>query len=499
MSSVAPSLIHLAADAAMDGSSPSATEMPMLDKHQPHTLRRSLRIVTMAWGFGAVWMYATTGAARTQFAKSMGMSDAAFGLMSAIPNLGLLLQVIASYLIERYGNRKKLFLIAGTIHRLLWILIAAIPWLPIPMSEHWWVFLAFLALTTAIANMNDPAWLIWMADLVPDTIRGRYFGRRGQLGRMVGIATTISIGFILDQAKAVDQQTLQRTISVLFIIASMFGAVDILMFKWVPDEYRKPVEQKPPFFTMLAQPLKHPAFRRFLAFRATLFFAIGYIEYYAWLYLFDVVEMSNWRANVMLVAVPTIVTMCTFPLWGRLVDRLGCRPVLLIAGVMITHGALSWMFVTKDNWWFGYFAVLSATMAWPGVELASQNILLDMADSDTNVQGGSAYIAVHSAVIGVAGICSGLFASLVVEQLHDWHAVILGWPVTYHGLLFFISAVLRLTSLIWLIGMPEPESYTTPAAFRYIVGNIYANVNTVLVNGWRGFGRMKKILRSSRR
>ena len=476
----------------MDGTPSTADASPMLTKHQPHTLRRSLRIITLAWGFGAVWMYMTTGAARTQYGKTMGMSDAAFGIMAAIPNLGLLFQVVASYVIERYGNRKKLFLVAGTIHRLLWILIAAIPWLPVPQSEHWWLFLLFLALTTALANMNDPAWLIWMADLVPDRIRGRYFGRRGQLGRLVGMATTLSIGFILDSAKAVDQQTLQRVISLLFIFASACGAVDILMFKWVPDEHRSKPQKKPPFFWMLAQPLKHPAFRRFLAFRATLFFAIGYIEVYAWLYLFDVVEMSNWRANVMLVAVPTIVTMSTFPLWGRLVDRLGCRPVLLIAGVMITHGALSWMFVTKENWWFGYIAVLTATMAWPGVELASQSVLLGMADSDTNEVGGSAYVAVHSAVIGIAGICSGLFGSLIAHNMHDWHAVILGWPVTYHGLLFFISAVLRLTSLIWLIGMAEPQSYTARAALRYMVSSIYANVQTVFVGGWRGLEWIKR-------
>lgn len=482
----------------MDGSSLTPTPPPLLDKHQPHSLRRSLRIITLAWGFGAVWMYATTGAARTQFGKTMGMSDAAFGIMAAIPNLGLLLQVIASYLIERYGNRKKLFLVAGTIHRLLWIVIASIPWLPIPQTEHWWLFLLFLAMTTSLANLNDPAWLIWMADLVPDRIRGRYFSRRGQLGRFVGMATTLSIGFILDQAKAVDQQTLQRTVSVLFIIAAVCGSVDILMFRWVPDEHRKPPVKKPPFFKMLAQPLKHPAFRRFLCFRATLFFAIGYIEYYAWLYLFDVVEMTNWRANVMLVAVPTVVTMCTFPLWGRLVDRLGCRPVLLIAGVMITHGALSWMFVTKDNWWIGYIAVLSATMAWPGVELASQSVLLDMADSDTNVEGGSAYVAVHSAVIGVAGICSGLFASVIAHHLHDWRATILGWPVTYHGLLFFISAVLRLSSLLWLIGMVEPQSYTARAALRYIVSNIYANVQTVFVNRWRGLEWLRRMVGKKR-
>ena len=482
----------------MDGS-PDTTAPPLLEKHEPKTLRRSLRLITIAWGFGAVWMYTCTGAARTQYAKSMNMSEFGFGMMAAIPHIGLLLQVLASYIIERFGRRKRLFLIAGTTHRLLWIVIAAIPWMPVPQTEHWWLLLLFLAMTTTLANLNDPAWLIWMADLVPDRIRGRYFSRRGQLGRFVGMATTLTIGFILDKASAVDGQMLQRVISILFLIAACFGALDILLFKFVPDEHRVRRGPMPPFWQMLTLPLKHPQFRRFLGFRATLFFAIGYVEQFAWLYLFDVVKMSNWRANVMLVAIPTIVTMATFPLWGRLVDRLGCRPVLLIAGVMITHGALSWMFVTPDNWWIGYIAVLSATLAWPGVELASQNILLDMADSDTNDVGGSAFVAVHSAVIGIAGFCSGMFAGYLAENLHNWQAVILGWPITYHGVLFFISAVIRLCSLLWLIGMVEPESYTTRAALRHMVGNIYTNVQMIAVNRWRGLEWLWKFIRKWRR
>jgi len=479
----------------MDG----LVQSPKPEKHAPHTLRRHLRIVTAACAFWAVWNYCVAGGIRVRFASSMGMSEFGFGLMGAIPHAGLLLQVCASYMIERYGHRREIFLVAGIIHRGLWILIAAIPWLPVPPTEHWWLLLLTLWISTMLANLSDPSWLVWMADFVPDRLRGRYFARRGQVGRFTGMAVTLLVGWILDRSTTADSHTLQRTISILFIIGAIAGMVDIGLFKWIPDEHRRDHRQPINFRRMLTEPLRHPAFRRFLAFRGMLFFGIGYIEVFAWKYLFDVVEMDNIEAHIMLVAIPTIATMLTFPIWGRLVDRLGCRPVLLISGVLITHGAISWAFVTKEGWegsqwWIGYMAVLSATMAWPGVELASQNMLLSMADSETNKTGGSAYVAVHSVVIGMAGMLSGIFGGLFAEHMQHWRGVILGFPFTYHGLLFFISAGLRLASLVWLIGMPEPGSRTAREALRYMLGNIYANVQTVFVTSRRGLGWVKKVV-----
>ncbi len=480
----------------------SASPIVVLEKHKPRTLRRALTFVTISCGFWAVWNYCVNGAPRIRYADSMGMGEFGYGLLGAMPHAGLLIQVISSYLMEKYGGRKRIFLIAGITHRAMWILIALIPWIPgVTPDHHWWLLLLMIWATTSLGNLSDPAWLVWMADFIPDRIRGRYFARRGQVGRFVGMAMTLLVGFILDRAMTdagKDPLILQRTISLLFIVGAVCGMIDIGLFKWVPDEHRRDHTKPINFFQMLAQPLKHPAFRRFLAFRGTLFFGIGYIEVFVWKYLLDdVVKMSNWQANLMLVAIPMISSMLTFPIWGRLVDKLGCRPVLLIAGVLITHGAISWAFVTHDgwhgdSWWIGYMAVLSAAMAWPGVELASQNLLLQMADTDTNKAGGSAYVAVHSVVIGIAGSLSGIFGGTIAETLKDWHDEWMGMTVTYHGLLFLISAGIRLASLVWLIGMPEPQSYTARAALRYMVASIYTQVQVVVVAPFRGLAKLKR-------
>jgi MFS family permease len=205
-------------------------------------------------------------------------------------------------------------------------------------------------------------------------------------------------------------------------------------------------------------------------------FSVGYIGQFIWLYLFEVAEMSNTRANVMLVVMPLVTLFIFNPVWGRLIDRLGCKPVLIIAGLSIVHGSLAWVFITKDQWVVGYLAIILATAAWPGIELANFNIMLRLSDRYAGKPERSGYVAVNSLFGALAGVLSGLFGGAVAEAFKDWHGSLFGWPLTYHGLLFLISGGLRLAALGWLIGLEDPKAYTTRAALRYMGSNFYSNL-----------------------
>lgn len=466
-----------------------AVSVPDVQLNNARPLRQTLRLITLAWVFGAVWMHITTGAVMTRYAKALGVEAFGFGLLAAIPFAGALVQLPASYLMEKYGRRKRMFITAGIAHRSMWLVIAAIPWIA-PEAGWWWMLMLALAISTAMANMINPPWITWMADTVPERIRGRYFSRRGQYGRAVGVVTTVLIGFALDRATQIDPLTLRRVISGVLVIGALCGITDIAMFRGVPDHDEPPGNPDLSLGRLLAEPLRDRNFRRFLGFGATLTFAVGYVGQFIWLYLFDVLGMSNLKANVMLVAVPLTVSLLTFPLWGRLVDRLGCRPVLAIAGLMIVHGGASWVFVTKDHWWLGYLAVCSATAAWPGVELATANLLMNIGATESAERRHSAYVAVYSIVIAAAGVASGLFGGVFAQTMRDWHGSLMGVPLTYHGLLLLISAALRLSALIWLIGLEEHHAYSARAAIRYMAANIYSNVQQSLFAPARGLVRL---------
>jgi len=222
-------------------------------------------------------------------------------------------------------------------------------------------------------------------------------------------------------------------------------------------------------------------------------FAIGYMGQFVWLYIFDVLGLSNTQANIILVVVSLVVMMLSFPVWGRLVDRLGRKPVLVISSLLVVHGGASWAFVQKDNWWFGYIAVLVATAAWPGIEVSVFNILLNLTNSKDGQRRSVGYVAINSLVVAVAGVLSGLFAGIVAKSLKGWTGTLFGWSMTYHSVLFIISAVLRLASLAWLIGLKDTEAYSTRDALRYVVAHIYSNVQQAVFMPTRLLGRLGRI------
>jgi MFS family permease len=447
------------------------------DSVSEQNLRDSLRRIIVAWLFGAAWMYLASGASFTRYAKLLNVSHFGFGVLATVPFLGALVQLPASLLLERYGGRKTVFLWCASISRALWLVIAALPWL-FPPAWQWPALLATMLLSTVLANITSPAWMTWMGELIPGRIRGRYFSRRTQLGQAVGLVLSILSGLALDWPGE-ERLLLRNVIAGLFALAAVFGVADILMFLRVPDPARAPIRPSLGFRDLVRAPLADRNFRRLLGFSFTMTFATGYIGQFVWLYLFDVAGMGNSRANVMLVTLPLVVGMVCYPFWGRMVDRFGSKPVLVAAGLLVINGATGWIFVTRENWVWGYLLVLLSTAAWPGMDIAGFNLLLRMAEGGAQRRtSNTAVIAINSVVVAVAGTLSGLFGGAVAERLGDgWHATLGGCRLTYHGVLFIGSGVLRAAALVWLIGLKEPErKVATREALEQMASGLYSNL-----------------------
>jgi MFS family permease len=303
----------------------------------------------------------------------------------------------------------------------------------------------------------------WMADVIPARLRGRFNARRIQFGQAVGLVLSLLAGVALDWPDPAQKTLLRHIISGMFGLAGILGMVDILLFLRVPDP--KPVHHHPTLSLreLVRQPLANPSFRVFLCYSALMTFATGFVGQFVWLYVFDEVGMSNLRANLLLITVPTLVSMGVYPFWGRLVDRFGSKPALLLAGLIVINGASSWILVTRTSWVPGYLLVLTAVLAWPGMELAGFNLLLRLADSGNRTRASSAVVAINSLAVAIAGTLSGLFGGLVAEWLGPhWRVTVLGWPVTFHGVLFLASGVLRALALLCVLFLKE-KSVCPPA------------------------------------
>src|SRR5688500_14500622 len=231
-------------------------------------LRRTLGIVTIAWMFGSVWLTATSGAPMTMFARGLRASEFEYGLLSALPFIASLLSMPASLVTDRTGARKKIFLWGLYLQRLMWFPIALVPVLIVRQfgitaaAPAMGTFLVWVFIMHAGQAIGGPAWVSWMADLVPDRTRGKYFSRRRQWGILTAIPTAFLAGWLLDRLH--NPQGPGNALTVLwwcagiFMAAAVFGLVDIHLFRWVPEPPVDPARRREPLRSIFARPLRDP-------------------------------------------------------------------------------------------------------------------------------------------------------------------------------------------------------------------------------------------------
>jgi MFS family permease len=453
-------------------------------------LRRAVTLVTAAWVFGSVFVNLTSGAPLTLFATHLGATNFEFGLLTAIPFLTSLLSLPASLLTERLGQRRRIFLWGLYSLRLMWFPLAL---LPLWMVGHYgleqrrhamMLFLLLFTLMNCGQAVGGPAWTSWMADIVPDRLRGRYFSYRRQWGNLSGLPAALLAGWLLDVPSL--NGTPMRVMGVcaaLFVVGAVCGNIDIAHFHFVPEPPRAP-QRGAKLMRSFAAPLKDRKFLWFAAFVGTMTFAISFMGQFVTLYLVEQVKLKNLGTQVVTLAAPMIAQLLVLPVWGMAADRMGKKPLLKIASFGLVPVGLGWCLIKPDmagGAWLG--AALSGLGAalWAGFEVANLNMTLEM--SGAQGEGGSAYVAVNSVIINVAGCLGGLAAGFIGMALSDWSWTVPGFKtVTFYDVLFVLSGVLRLlAAAVFLPRLAEPAARPTIHTLRYMTANIYNNLYSAVL------------------
>jgi MFS family permease len=456
-------------------------------------LRNALGFVTVSWVFGSVWATAIGGAPFSLFARDLGASAFQIGVLAALPFIASLVSMPASLITERTGARKKIFLCSLYTQRLLWIPIALLPtWLFArgshgPGSAAVLLFMGLILLMHSAGAMGGPGWMSWMADIVPDRLRGKYFSRRRQWGIVSAIPAALLAGWILDHnvpgGSGHPAITLQWC-AIIFLCAAVFGVIDIHLFNYVPNVPMQP-RTSVPILRLLGRPLRDPQFLCFGGFVATLTFAVSFMGQFVTFYLIEKIGVSGTGIQLMLLVAPMLAQLLVLPVWGNAVDRMGKKPVMAIASLGLVPVGLGWCFMGPGSYALGYLLSVAGAVLWTGVEVANLNFVLELSGSEKGENGGSAYVAMNSVIINVAGCVGGLSAGVIAKVLHDWH-----WQpgipgiasVGYYEILFALSGVLRLVAaVVFLPMLVEKTAGTAGETIRFMGANIYNNLfNAIL-------------------
>src|SRR5262245_62296811 len=161
---------------SLPGSAPALSSGPLpatdAPADKPWTqLRPSLQASLFEGATAEVFGACAGGGVLTAWALHLGASPLVIGLLGALPVACNVLNLPAAWLTHVVG-RKRLAVAAVGASRLVYLPLVAFPYLPVSDTTRPRLFIALIVCNAVLAVIGNNAWIAWMGDLVPASVRG---------------------------------------------------------------------------------------------------------------------------------------------------------------------------------------------------------------------------------------------------------------------------------------------------------------------------------------
>lgn len=437
----------------------SSSGVSCVDALDDATRQRALTLGILQGVLGTIGAWLVGGWFLNFFAMELGAQGTMMGIFFAIPNFIAVVRIAAPYFVNRCDNRKAVWLGCSVVGRVLslGLPLLAFPQFRPPGVNPVWILIALICAITIVDTVGGVAFISWFADLVPEGIWGRYFARRNLFMAVpVGLVPLVG-GYLMDQYVHHHPAAKLTAYAVVYCIGIAFNLIALLPLVTVPNLKLKERREDPPLLSVMFAPFKDTNFRR-------------YAFFYCWLMLGNGIPQAAFQTylkNYLLVAlvvvgalqaVNQVFSMLGSALSGRLTDRFGNKPILILGLIGAATGPFFWLPSSKENWYSIFGAYVVWGVGWAAVGLASQNLMLKISPRGNNV----GYIAASQAL---GGICVGLTMMLGgwwLELLLKQHAVLQFGSVRLnpYQLFFLLSFLGRSSAALWVFRIREPGART---------------------------------------
>jgi len=303
------------------------------------------------------------------FAVAYGANNAEVGLMAAGAGLGAAAAFLPGAWISGLWPRRKTFVVitSGLLARTPFVAFILLPF--VADGEGALRIIIFLAMIQAfLTSLGTPAWTSLAADIVPLSIRGRYFAWREFIYGGGGLVAAPAAGLIVTLwGKPEGWQG-------VWLLALVAGVLSAWFFSRIPEEPRPRPSAGAP-----AAPPWHATILRdanFLIFGGTVF--LWNLSLYAAAPFFNIYLVKNLDASEVwvggLAAVASAFGLVGQTIFGRLLDARGSRWLMAVCGLFIP--LLPWAWYVVDAPWQIIFINVVGGVAWAGYTLGSFNFLL---------------------------------------------------------------------------------------------------------------------------
>jgi MFS family permease len=366
----------------------------------------------------------------------LGLSRENAGLVGSCVYLAAVWQFLSFLVTNRMANRKRFVVLAGVGEVVCLLLVLVVPGVFERGSGlACGIFLGLLFLSGTCLHVAQPLLGSWLSALVPARIRGRYLGSRQVL--MTGLATVGTwAGTCL-----VDRWHNWGGFAAAIMVCGLAGLAGVAVLARTP---MPPVSQHTHFrLRDFAGVLKLDDFRRYLVFVVMLFtgFALA-CSYYA-VFFIEEIGLSFTQIGWYLISHNLLMILVLRP-GGRLVDRIGAKPVLM--GMLLIYAAfyLCFPFFTASRYWLILVAWTLVGIADGLYWVAGISTLYHALPRGSERAG---YLAVAQGVIMVGMGIGPLLVRVYLQLARNLEFSVCGLRLERFRLLYFVCGLLMLATL----------------------------------------------------
>jgi MFS family permease len=404
------------------------------------------------------------GAVLTGWALYLGASAVTIGLLTALPVAAQIVQLPAAWLTQRFGA-KRLTIAAVGAGRMVWLPLIAVPFVHLTPGTALTAFVAIVTIATILGVIGGNAWTAWMGELIPGAIRGRFFGRRMVYLNLAGTAASLAAGLALDTLGARGWKG--ETLGLLLAVACTAGLISV----WLLLNQQGPgprEDLRAPEWGDFARSIRDAGTRPLLAYllgwNAAVGISAGFFSYHM---------LANLKMGFVLVAAHGIlvaaVRIASAPVWGRLVDAFGARPVLVVCSSGISLVPLIWLFIMPDRLWPIAIEAALAGALWGGHGIATMDLSIGLAPR----RGRPFYLATFATAGGLGFALTSALAGLLAWSISAPVHVLGSTWLDVH-VLFFLSALGRAGAARLAMRIEEPAARSVQELGGAVIGMLHS-------------------------
>lgn len=370
----------------------------------------------------------TGGTFLMAMALLLGASNFQIGLLTALPTLTNVFQLISIWLVQKYNNRKAVMVICSFLARTPLFLIGLLPFL-FSAGTSISVLIFLLSFHYFFGSIAGASWSSWMKDLVPVQVMGTYFSHRSRLMQTLNVVLSLFLALALDYTKSHYPQGETLAYAVMFIVGGIFGMLGVYALARTPEPASTLTKEN--LFVLFSKPLKDRNFRNLLVFHSSWAFALNLATPFLSVYMMKSMGLPlSYIIGLGILA--QLSSIFSIKMWGRYTDRYSNKTIISIAGPVYIACILSLTFTALPA--AGYLGlvllaliqVVSGT-ATAAINLSINNVGMKLAPREEAIVYISARNIAVAFISALGPLCGGMLADFLATRSFTWS---LQWPVS---------------------------------------------------------------------